>query len=73
MLITSTNSTLKPTPNYPVILHISPTVSYHFQVIDVYVEWAGPCTDLMMQTYKMLTNTYDEWEKRLEFIEVKSF
>ena len=40
-------------------------------VVDVFVDWAGPCTDLMMNTYKMLTNTYDEWEKRLEFLEVR--
>lgn len=39
-------------------------------VIDVYVNWAGPCTDLMNPTYKRLTNETDDWEKRLEFIEV---
>jgi hypothetical protein len=45
-------------------------ITCRFLVIDVYVNWAGACTDLMYPTYKNLSNNIDDWEKRIEFLEV---
>lgn len=55
------------------VVFINKNLLFKILVVDVYIDWAGACSDLMMPTYKMLTNTYDDWDKRIEFLEVSFF